>query len=102
MQATTTLTIDNVAFSDSVFTVNESSKDYHVTFVERFSISIRNATDYTFRVTQSLVIFEINIYPNFTETMNKSYSCVSIQMLASEQESIRLIVFFSIKNRHGS
>jgi hypothetical protein len=89
------------AFSDGVFRVNESSTDYHVTFAEHLSINKRNVTDYTCRVTQGLVTFEIKGCSNGSDTVNNSYVCVSIQIITSQQENIRLWTFFSIKNLHG-
>jgi hypothetical protein len=100
-QATMMLNAENVVFSDNVFTANESCMGYHVTFVENFAINIHNATNYKFRVTQSLVEFEIKVCSNDSKAMNSGYICVSIQLVTSQQESLRLRAVFNVKNRHG-
>jgi hypothetical protein len=95
------LNTENVVFADNVFTANESCMGYHVTFVENFAFDIHNATNYKFRVTQGLIAFEINAFSNDTKAMNSGYICVSIQLVTSQQESLRLRAVFNVKNRHG-
>lgn len=90
-----------VSFSDTVFAVNESTTDYHVTFVKHFSINIRKATSSTFRLTQGSVTLEIKIYPNGTKTMYKGYVCVSIDLISSPQKIIDLITTFTLKASDG-
>jgi hypothetical protein len=87
-------------FLDAIFTVNESSTDYHVTFVEQFPINIHNAP-FVFRVNQSLVAFEIKIYPNGTKPEYEDYVCVSIRMLRSQQKIVHLLATFSIRTTDG-
>jgi hypothetical protein len=69
----------------TVFTVNESVTDHHVTILEHLSINIHGATIHTFYVTTGSVTFEIKIYPNGTETKFKGFICVSVDMLTSNK-----------------
>jgi hypothetical protein len=87
---------NNVFISDTVFTVNESTTDYHVTFVEHFPINASNAIN-TFRVTRSLETFEINVYLNGSNTRYTGYVCVSIEILTSQQETVDLTASFDIQ-----
>jgi hypothetical protein len=90
-------------FSDTVFSVNESVTDYLVTFSERLSIDIHNATVQKYCVTQdNNVTFEFNIYPNGTGTMYKGYLCVTVQMLTSQQDTVDLVTIFKMKTNNGS
>jgi hypothetical protein len=91
---------NNVSISDTVFTVDESTTDYHVTFVEHFPINTSNATN-TFRVTRGLETFEINVYLNGTNTMYTGYVCVSIEILTSRQETVDLTASFDIQASDG-
>jgi hypothetical protein len=85
-----------------VFNAEESSTDYHQTFIEHFPISICNSTIFAFRVTQGLETFEIKIYPNGAETMYNDYVCLTIQLLTSQQTAIGLSAAFSIKTCGGA
>lgn len=80
-----------------MFIVDESTTDLHVTFVERFPINIRNATNYIFRVAQGTEAFEIKIQLDDIEGKYGGYVGVSIQMLRSQQETVDLFGRFSIE-----
>jgi hypothetical protein len=77
--------------------------DYHATFVEYIPFNIYSATNYTFFVAQSLVTFEIIIYPiNFDAILlNKSFVFVSIEMLTGQQKKVDLVASYSIKTGNG-
>jgi hypothetical protein len=83
-----------------VFTVNESSTDYEVTFVEHFVINVLNVIVYTYRVTHNDQTFEVKLYPNGTDNMTFNGDvCGSIEMLTSQQQAVNLIVtFFTTPN----
>jgi hypothetical protein len=72
-----------------------------VDFAENLSVSMRNATNYTFQVTTGLETFEIKVCYNRTEILKDGYVCVSIRMLTSHRESIRLATNFKIKTRQN-
>lgn len=80
-----------------MFTVDESTTDYQVTFVEHLPINIRKATNHTFRVTQNSVMFEIKIYLSSIEAKNKGYAWISIQLITSQQATVELIVCLDIE-----
>jgi hypothetical protein len=103
MHATMTLGKANVAFlGGKVFTVDESSADYHVTLAEHFAINVRNETVFTFRVTKDLVTFDIRVCSSGIETLKNGRICLSIQVATSQQEIVRLFAVFGVKSRHDS
>jgi hypothetical protein len=93
---------DYIAFSDTVFSVNESVTDYRVTFFEHFSINIRNTTIHMSRVTQTDVTFEIKMYQNGTEAMFKGNVCVSFEMFTSQHDAVDFFADFESIASDGS
>jgi hypothetical protein len=87
-----------------VFTVVESSTDYHVILVEHFAINVRNETAFMLRVTKDLVTFDIRVCSNGTETLKNGRICLNIYVFTSQQDSLPgpLYASFSVKNRHDS